>query len=187
MDQIMDNLARHGVLILFVVILAEQIGLPIPGLAFLMAAGALAGVGGLNFWILLAVSTVASMLSDNVWFYLGRKRGSRILKLLCRISLEPDTCVRRSEDVFTRFGMKAVLAGKFIPGVGTVAPPMAGIFGVSLPRFLAYDGLASLLYTGSFLLVGFFFSKQLKPVLEALGRMGHWAIVVIAVLLALYI
>src|SRR5258707_5572890 len=117
MDQIMDNLARHGVLILFVVILAEQIGLPIPGLAFLMAAGALAGAGGLNFWVLMAVSTGASMLADNVWFYLGRRRGSRILKLLCPISLEPDTCVRRSGDRFTRFGMKSVLAGHVMSGV----------------------------------------------------------------------
>jgi rhodanese-related sulfurtransferase len=106
---------------------------------------------------------------------------------MCRISIEPDTCVRRTEDVFSRYGMKAVLVGKFVPGVGTVAPPLAGIFGVSLQRFLAYDGAASLLYTGCYLLIGFFFSNQLRPVLEGLGRMGYWAVVVIVLGLVIYI
>jgi membrane protein DedA with SNARE-associated domain/rhodanese-related sulfurtransferase len=187
MDQILDNLARHGALILFVVIFVEQMGLPVPGIPFLLAAGVLSGTGKLNLALLVAVSTAASSLADTVWFYLGRKRGNSILKLFCKISLEPDTCVRRTEDVFSRFGMKAVLVGKFVPGVGTVAPPLAGIFGVSLPRFLAYDGVASVLYTGSFLLIGFFFSNQLKPVLELLGEMGHWAVVVIALALFIYI
>lgn len=187
MDQILDNLARHGLLILFAVILVEQMGLPVPGIPFLLTAGVLAGTGKLNIGWLALVSMVASSLADTVWFYLGRKRGNSILKLFCRISLEPDTCVRRTEDVFSRFGMKAVLVGKFVPGVGTVAPPLAGIFGVSLPRFLAYDGAASILYTGCFLLIGYFFSDQLKVVLIALGRMGHWAVVVIGLALVIYI
>jgi membrane protein DedA with SNARE-associated domain/rhodanese-related sulfurtransferase len=187
MDQILDNLARHGALILFAIIFVEQMGLPVPGVPFLMAAGVLAGAGKMNIVTLLAVTTVASLLADTVWFYLGRKRGTKILKLLCRISLEPDSCVRRTEDVFTKYGMKAVLGGKFVPGVGIVAPPLAGVFGVSLPRFLVYDGIASLLYTGCFLLIGFFFSNQLAPVLEALGRMGRWAAVVILLSLAIYI
>jgi membrane protein DedA with SNARE-associated domain/rhodanese-related sulfurtransferase len=186
-DQILDNLARHGALILFAIIFVEQMGLPVPGIPFLMAAGVLAGTGKVNIGLLAVVSTAGSLLADSVWFYLGRKRGNSILKLMCRISLEPDTCVRRTEDVFSRYGMKAVLVGKFVPGVGTVAPPLAGIFGVSLPRFVAYDGLASLLYTGSFLLIGFFFSNQLTPVLEMLGRMGQWAVVVIVLSLVIYI
>ncbi len=183
----MGNLARHGALIMFAVIFAEQMGLPVPGIPFLMAAGVLAGTGKLNIGLLAVVSTVGSLLADSVWFYLGRKRGNSILKLMCRISLEPDTCVRRTEDVFSRYGMKAVLVGKFVPGVGTVAPPLAGIFGVSLSRFLAYDGVASLLYTGCFLLIGFLFSNQLRPVLEMLERMGHWAVVVIVLALVIYI
>ena len=187
MDQILGNLARHGALILFAVVFVEQMGLPVPAMPFLMAAGVLAGAGKLNIGLLAVVSTVGSLLADSVWFHLGRRRGNSILKLLCRISLEPDTCVRRTEDVFSRYGMKAVLVGKFVPGVGTVAPPLAGIFGVSLPRFLAYDGLASLLYTGCFLLIGFFFSNQLKPVLEGLGRMGQGAVVVILLSLVIYI
>lgn len=187
MDQILDNLARHGALILFAIVFVEQMGLPVPGVPFLMAAGVLAGTGKLNIGMLLGVSTVASLLADTIWFYLGRSRGNKILKLLCRISLEPDSCVRRTEDVFTRFGMKAVLLGKFVPGVGTVAPPLAGIFGVSLPRFLVYDGIASLLYTGCFVLLGFFFSNQLAPILEALGHMGRWAAVVILLTILIYI
>ncbi len=183
----LDNLARHGALILFAIIFVEQMGLPVPGAPFLLAAGVLAGTGKLNIGLLAIMSTVGSLLADTVWFYLGRKRGNSMLKLLCRISLEPDSCVRQTEDVFARYGMKAVLVGKFIPGVGTVAPPLAGIFGVSLPRFVAYDGAASVLYTGCFLLIGFFFSNQLTPILEMLGRMGHWAVVVIALSLVIYV
>lgn len=187
MDQILDNLARHGALILFAVIFVEQMGAPVPGVPFMMAAGVLAGAGKLNIGLLLVVTTVASSLADTIWFFLGRRHGNKVLKLMCRISLEPDSCVRRTEDVFTRFGMKAVLVGKFVPGVGTVAPPLAGIFGVSLPRFFAFDGIASLLYTGCFLLIGFLFSNQLAPILAALGRMGNWAAVVIVLSLLIYI
>ncbi|HTS16862.1 MAG TPA: VTT domain-containing protein [Verrucomicrobiae bacterium] len=187
MDRVLSQMAQHGALILLAVIFVEQIGLPLPGAPFLLAAGTLAGAGKLNFGMLLLSAVVGSMVADAIWFETGRRRGSSVLKLLCRISLEPDTCVRRTEDVFTKYGMKAVLAGKFVPGLGTVAPPLAGIFGVSPRRFLVYDGVASALYTGVFLLLGYFFSNQLEPVLAFLGGMGREAILVVLLLLMIYI
>lgn len=187
MDQILDMLAHHGVPILFAVVFIDQMGLPVPAVPFLLAAGVLAGAGKLNLGVLVVLSTVSSSLADAIWFHLGRIYGIRILSFLCRISLEPDSCVRRSQDVFSRYGMKAVVVGKFVPGLATIAPPLAGISGVSVPRFIAYDGLASLLYAGSFLLLGFLFSNQLQPVLVALGQMGHWAGLLMVGLLVIYI
>ncbi|HVM60788.1 MAG TPA: VTT domain-containing protein [Verrucomicrobiae bacterium] len=186
-DHVLGQLARHGSLILLVVVFLEQIGLPLPGIPFLLAAGTLAGAGKLNVGILLLVAVAACLLADTIWFRLGQRRGHGVLKLLCRISLEPDSCVRRTEDVFTRHGMNAVLAGKFVPGVSTVAPPLAGIFGVSLKRFLVYDAAASVLYAGCFLLLGYFFSNQFQPVLAFLGSMGRQAIIVVLLLLVIYI
>ena len=187
MNHNLDILARHGALILFVVLFVEQIGLPLPAIPFLLAAGTLAGANKLNLGAVIVSAIVGSVLGDLIWFYLGRARGSRILSFLCRISLEPDSCVRRTEDVFSRYGMKAVVMGKFVPGLSTVVPPLAGIVGVSLPRFLAYDSLGSLLYTGCFLLLGFLFSNQLEPLLAGLGQLGHGAVLVVIGLLATYV
>jgi membrane protein DedA with SNARE-associated domain/rhodanese-related sulfurtransferase len=187
MNEILDMLARHGALFLFVIVFIDQMGLPVPAVPFLMAAGVLAGAGKLNLSVLLVLSTIGSLVADLIWFYLGRNYGTRILSFLCRISLEPDSCVRQTQDVFSRHGMKALVGGKFVPGLATIIPPLAGIVGISLPRFFAYDGLGSLLYTGVFLFIGFLFSHQLEPILMALGQMGHWALWLVVALLAAYI
>src|SRR5439155_1467411 len=89
---------------------------------------------------ILVIATVASLLADLIWYYLGRQRGSRVLALLCRLSLEPDSCVRRTENLFARHGTRSLLIAKFVPGLSTVAPPLAGIFGVGVARFVLYGG-----------------------------------------------
>src|SRR5206468_2687757 len=101
------------------------------------------------------------LVADMIWFNLGRRRGQRVLKLLCRISLEPDSCVRRTEGFITKYGLRGVVGAKFIAGLSTIVPALAGATGVSALRFLFFDGLASLLYVGCFILVGVLFSQQL--------------------------
>jgi membrane protein DedA with SNARE-associated domain/rhodanese-related sulfurtransferase len=187
MNEALDSLARHGSLILFFAVFVDQIGLPLPSVPFLLAAGALAGAGRLNWAVIVAVAGLGSLIADTIWFFMGRIQGIRVLKLLCRISLEPDTCVRRTEDIFSRFGMKGVVVGKFIPGLSTVMPPLAGIFKIRLPRFLAYDGFASLLYAGTYVLLGVAFSNQLQPLLDALGQLGFRAVLLVLGVLAIYI
>ena len=110
----------------------EQLGIPLPAGPWLLAAGALAAVGRINWLAALAATTFSSLLANLIWFYLGRYGGHRVLNLLCRISLEPDSCVRRTQDVFTRYGMRGVVVAKFIPGLSTLAPPLAGSSGVRL-------------------------------------------------------
>src|SRR5207249_1687086 len=187
MTETLGFLERHGPGVLFAAVFVEQMGVPLPAAPWLLAAGALAATDNINWFAALAAATFGSLLADLIWFYLGRYGGHRVLNLLCRISLEPDSCVRRTQDVFTKYGMKGVIAAKFIPGLSTLAPPMAGSSGVGAPRFFLFDGASSLLYGGGFILVGVLFSHQLEAVLEALASLGGNALLVVAGLAALYI
>lgn len=149
--------------------------------------GALAAAGKMNWAVALSAATIGSLLADLIWFYLGRYRGQRVLNLLCRISLEPDSCVRRTENLFTRYGMPGVMVAKFVPGLSTLVPPLAGNAGVSTSRFILFDGLGSLLYGGGFILLGAFFSRQLNQIIHALASLGDSALGVLAGLAVLYI
>src|SRR5256714_10638853 len=187
MNETLEFLLRHGAAVVFAAVFVEQVGVPLPAAPWLLAAGALIGTGKMNWPLAVAAAVFGSMFADWIWFYLGRSYGTRVLILLGRISLEPDSCVRRTQDVFTKYGMKGVIAAKFIPGLSTLAPPLAGSSGVGAPRFFLFDGAGSLLYGGGFILVGVLFSHQLEAVLEALASLGGSALLVVAGLAALYI
>src|SRR3989441_675613 len=187
MNETLEFLVRHGTSVLFAAVFVEQMGLPLPAAPWLLAAGALAGIGKMNWFVALNAAVIGSMLADLIWFYFGRHGGQRVLSLLCRISLEPDSCVRRTQDLFTRYGMRGVVMAKFIPGLSTLVPPLAGNSGVSAPRFLFFDGLGSLLYGGVFLFVGVLFKRQLEQVIDALAGLGSSALGVVVGLAALYI
>jgi membrane fusion protein, multidrug efflux system len=180
-------LIRHGLPLVFAAVFLEQMGLPLPAAPWLMAAGALSATGEFNLLSGLAVTVIACLAADAFWFYLGRHRGARVLGLLCRISLEPDSCVRRTQNLFTRYGLRGVLVAKFVPGLGTVAPPLAGMAGVSAGRFLWVDGIGSLLYGGCCFFLGYFFSSQIQQIGEALTGIGGSALALIAASVALYL
>ena len=130
-----DSLAfilKHGYTVLFAFVFAEQVGLPIPAVPMLLAAGALIGSGQFHLGAALATVVVASLAGDLPWYWLGKRRGSSVLSLLCKISLEPDSCIRRTENLFIRWGEKILIVAKFVPGLGTAAPPLAGMFHMSL-------------------------------------------------------
>jgi membrane protein DedA with SNARE-associated domain/rhodanese-related sulfurtransferase len=187
MNETFAFLVRHGTVVLIAAVFVEQMGAPLPAAPWLFAAGALVGTGQMNGFIALGAAAFGSMLADVIWFYLGRIYGNRLLGLLCRISLTPDTCVRRTQDVFTRYGMRGIVGAKFIPGLSTLAPPLAGGSGISVHRFLFFDGLGSVLYVGSFLLVGVLFSHQLEQIIAAFSSLGSSALALVAGLVALYI
>ncbi|HTD88751.1 MAG TPA: DedA family protein/thiosulfate sulfurtransferase GlpE [Candidatus Binatia bacterium] len=187
MTETLEFLVRHGTLVLFAAVFLEQMGVPLPAAPWLLAAGALSGAGRMNWFTGIIAAVLGSLLADLIWFYLGRHGGQRMLTLLCRISLEPDSCVRRTQNLFTRYGMRGVVVAKFIPGLSTLAPPLAGSSGVSTPRFLFFDGLGSLLYVGCFVLAGVLFSRQLEQVIDALTGLGSRALGVVVGLAALYI
>jgi membrane protein DedA with SNARE-associated domain len=180
-------LIRHGYTVIFAFVLAEQLGFPLPAIPVLLAAGAVAGAGHLNFGFVLAAAIVASLLADSFWYELGRRRGIKVLQLLCRISLEPDSCVRRTEEVFVRHGARSLLVAKFIPGINTAAPPLSGIFRMRFSRFLAFDSAGAFLWAGGFLGLGWLFSDQLERVAEEAARLGGWLLVVLVAGAAGYI
>src|SRR3974377_2018518 len=132
-------LIDNGLPLVFVAVFVEQMGLPVPAFPWLLAAGALSAAGKFNLPLGLAVTVIACLIADAFWFYLGRLRGNRVLALLCRISLEPDSCVRRTQNVFTKYGLRGLLVAKFVPGMGTVPPPLAGMSKITAGQFLFVD------------------------------------------------
>ncbi|SLM49408.1 Rhodanese domain protein [Nitrospira japonica] len=187
MQQALDFLLHHIELVVFLTVLAEQVGLPVPGIPLLLAAGAVAGEGQANLAVLTCISVAACLLGDMVWYELGLHRGRQALSLLCRISLEPDACVRRTENFFVAHGVRALVLAKFIPGLSTLAPALAGLFKVSLGRFFLFNGAGSLLWSLSFLLLGYVFSDQIGYVADLAVRFGTTAGIIIAVSLAGYV
>ena len=171
-------LVDHGASVLFWVIFVEQIGLPIPAFPLLIAAGALVGAGKMSLATALLVPVAASLPPDVAWYYVGRVKGVKVLGFLCRISLEPDSCVRSTENLFQHYGSRALLVAKFVPGFSTVAPPLAGIIGMGAASFLLYDTGGILVWAGVSAGVGALFSNQLEPLAELFDQVGGWLLIV---------
>lgn len=172
MNDAVEFLIHHGEAVVFAAVLAEQIGLPVPAVPVLLAAGALAGAGKISLASAILLSLVACFAGDLVWYELGRYRGRQALNLLCRIALEPDSCVRRTENFFGRHGLRSLVLAKFIPGLSTITPALAGLFGVSARQFLLYNGLGALVWSVSFIVPGYLFSQQLESMAEQSARFG---------------
>ncbi len=187
MNETLEFLVRHGYLVLFVWVLAEQAGLPVPSAPILLAAGALAGKHRMNLLAVVALPVLAVAICDALWYQLGRRRGAKVLKLLCRISLEPDSCVRRTQVSFERHGAWALVFAKFIPGLNAMAPPLAGIIRMSWRRFLLFDGLGAAFWAGAYIGTGFVFTGELETVAAHLTFMGRGLFALLLAGLASYI
>jgi membrane protein DedA with SNARE-associated domain/rhodanese-related sulfurtransferase len=168
-------------------VLLETLGMPIPSLPVLLVAGAQSVDQPIYGAYALALSTAACLLADLAWFWAGRHFGFRILKLLCRISLSPDTCVRQTESVFERRGPATLIVARFVPGLATVAPPLAAALGFRLTTYLVYNGIGAALYCGAGLIGGFIFHSQIDWLLERLSALGGHATIVVTLLFLLYI
>ena len=189
MEALIALMVDHAVAVVFVVTLAARVGLPVPAAPVLVVAGGIAAIAEPVLLFAMVGSTlVANVLGDAVWFYTGRVYGYHFMRLLCKISISPDSCVRRSESLITRWGGLSLVAAKFVPGVSVVAPPMAGALGMSSWRFLAFETVAALLWAGVFLALGWLFREQIQAVLDALANAGGVAtaalVVVVAAMLA---
>jgi membrane protein DedA with SNARE-associated domain/rhodanese-related sulfurtransferase len=187
MEQVLDFLLQHIEMVVFLTVFVEQIGLPLPAIPVLLAAGAVAGDGQASVMLLTALSVAACLLGDIVWFELGRHRGRQTLALLCRIALEPDACVRRTENFFLIHGIRALILAKFIPGLSTLAPALAGLFRISIGRFLLFNGAGALLWSFAFILLGYVFSDQIAYVAELAVQFGETTTAIIVVGLASYL
>jgi membrane protein DedA with SNARE-associated domain/rhodanese-related sulfurtransferase len=180
-------LLRHGYLLLFFYVLAVAIGIPVPADPFMLLMGALVGNGQYTFLGALVTAVVPAVLGDALWYRLGRSRGRSVLGLLCKLSLEPDTCVRKTEAAFASRGWRALLFAKFVPGMSLVSVSLAGISGMPYRRFLFADTAGCFLWAGAYLAIGRIFHRQVDAVVSLLGLFGRRAGLVAACLVALYI
>ena len=187
MNELTQILMGHGGPVLFAIVFAEQAGLPLPSAPWLLAAGALSATGNLNPVLALAMTSLACVVADSIWFYVGRRGGQRVLRLFCRLSLAPNACVGRTKGLFTRHGLQALVAAKFIPGLGAVMPPLAGALGVRTGRFLLLDALGSLFYGGFYIAAGFVFRNQLQDIVATLNQLGFSTLLLTLVLVPGYI
>ena len=184
MAQLMSLLVQNAIAIVFAASFAARLGLPVPAAAVLVVSGALLAAGNVSVAGVVLAAVLANLLGDGAWFYAGRRFGYRFMRLLCRISLSPDSCVRRGESLIGRWGGLSLVAAKFVPGVSVVAPPMAGALGMPVWRFIVFDIGAALVWTGLFLGLGWIFRDQIQDVLAMLAQAGGIATVALVVVLA---
>jgi len=182
-----EFLVRHGYAIVFVWILLDQAGVPLPAVPLLVAAGALAADGRLDAGLVIVVSVIASLLGDFLWYELGRRYGRRVLGFLCRITLEPETCVRSTENAFRRHGAFTIVFAKFVPGLGTAARPLAGTTRMPAAVFLWLDALGALIWTAVFVAVGWLLGDRIEALADHLAATGTWLLVAFVGLVVLLV
>lgn len=185
---------RFGPAIVFLNVMGSALGLPVPAMPTMIIVGAsiaLMAVNGGAFWPPLAgvlcVAVAGGVIGDLVWFQGGRKYGDKTLKTICKLSLSRDTCVKKTERFFGRWGVRVLLVAKFIPGLSLVSVPLAGAMGVKLRSFLVHDGAGVALWGMVGLTVGVVFAAQLEMVFALISLLGRQAVMAVAVLLAVYV
>ena len=187
MEAVTGLLAQHGLLLVFANVLLTQGGVPVPSTPMLIVAGALIAQGQLAFAPALGVATLATLIGNIPWYLAGRRYGYAVLRTMCRISIEPDSCVQRTEDVFGRWGAVSIIVGKYIPGFATIAPPLAGAMKLGFPRFLVYTAISAVLWAVVPLLAGVIFHAEVQWLLLRLEDIGLGALVLAAAIVAVYV
>jgi membrane protein DedA with SNARE-associated domain len=187
MPGLMQFLAEYGVAFVALNVFAEALGIPVPSVPTLVVVGALARSGQISAVLVVAAALVAALTADTIWYTIGRRYGGGALRIVCKLSLSPDACVRQTESLFTRLGARALLICKFVPGLSAVSTPLAGASGMPLRVFLLADGAGSLLWVGTSVTVGALLHHRIDQALDALASLGGWATAVVLGLLALYV
>jgi membrane protein DedA with SNARE-associated domain/rhodanese-related sulfurtransferase len=186
-EDLIASIGQYGLLIVFINVLVDQIGLPVPAVPTLVIAGALAADGRLPAAALFFWSVTACVMADCGWYFIGQTYGIRVLRLLCRISLEPDSCVSQTQTRFERWGINSLVIAKFIPGLAIIAPPLAGAMRIGWGRFIALSTVGAALWVGCAMAAGMLFRPQIAVMLRHLGQIGSIAAMLAGAALASYI
>jgi len=165
----------------------EQTGFPVPSVPLLLGVGALSADGQFSFAAALLIALLASLPADAVWYQLGKRRGYGVLRVLCRISLEADSCVKRTTTIFQRYGLGTLVLAKFIPGLSTVAPPMAGMLKMSTTRFILLDGAGATLWATAYLALGVVFRNELEWIAATVAHTGASLVAIIVLTFGSYL
>ena len=187
MQLLLTLIEQYGLWLVFANVLATQLGVPVPAYPTLIAVAAASSRGTFDAAQIVVVAVLASLVADLVWFRAGMRFGRRVLGLMCRISLSPDSCVRQSEDLFDRWGPPSLMFAKFVPGFAAIATSMAGVVRTRLASFVFFDAIGALLWSALPVALGWFFRDAIDDVFEALGQAGRWGAVGLVLLLVLYV
>ena len=187
MELLLRLITEYGLLLVFVGVLVEQLGVPLPAYPLLMVTSALAARGQFNVIALLGTAVAACLIADTTWYLIGRALGRRVLRILCRISLSPDGCVRQTESVFTRFGAASLMVAKFVPGFASVATALAGAMRIRRTPFLVFALIGATLWVSVALTLGWLFSPAIDDIVNTLAQLGRWGLMLIALAAALFV
>ena len=190
MDFILSELARHGYAILFASVFLEAIGFPVPAAIALLLAGAASAHGSLSAVATFGGAFLIILLCDSLMFLLGRNTGWWLLGLLCRFTVNPESCILRSADAFYKRGRALLVFAKFVPGINTMAPPLAGSMNMRWTQFFGLDAVGAALYVGAYWSLGFLFGDAVDPIkrtMQNFSRMGGWIAFVLVTGYLLYL
>jgi membrane protein DedA with SNARE-associated domain/rhodanese-related sulfurtransferase len=187
MQNLISSIGHYGLVIVTLNVLLDQIGLPVPAVPTLVVAGAISAGGQMSLSAVFACSVIACLTADCGWYLVGEKYGIRVLKMLCQVSLEPDSCVSQTQIRFERWGINSLVIAKFIPGLAIIAPPMAGALRIGWLRFVFLSACSAVLWVGSGLVAGVLFKSQIERVLLHLSEFGSITAAGIVILLIAYI
>lgn len=187
MEALIHIIEVYGLWVVFISVLLDQGGLPTPSYAPMIVTAALATNAGEPLWPILLVGAVAALIADIVWFTGGRHYGAQLLRLMCRISISPDSCVGTTRRIYEKFGAPSLILAKYIPGFAAVSTTLAGQAGTSWSRFLLFDFLGSVLWVSGAIILGATFHEAVEVLLNTLEDLGHIALVMLLVALALFL
>jgi membrane protein DedA with SNARE-associated domain/rhodanese-related sulfurtransferase len=187
MSQLINLILEFGLGLVFLNVLVEQAGLPVPAYPTLIVAGAYLAGDGNAILALLGTAVAAAVIADSCWYVAGSRFGMRVLRMLCRISLSPDSCVTQTESIFMRFGPASMLFAKFVPGFASVATAMAGAVGIRYWKFLLFDTLGALLWVGVAVMLGGLFREAIADILDTLQALGKYGLMLVIAALAAYV
>ena len=187
MQLLLTSIQQYGLWLVFANVFAVQCGLPVPAYPTLVVVGALSARGDFTAAQVIAVATAASLVADSAWYCAGARHGRRMLRLMCKVSLSPDTCVRQTENIYERWGAPSLIVAKFVPGFAAVATSMAGMVRTRLWSFALFDAIGALLWSGVAVALGWLFRDAVNEILTVLAEAGHWGLLALLVALALFI
>lgn len=173
-------LLNHGYITIFMGLLVEYLGLPIPGELILVFFGALVYWGKIELWIVLATGLAAMLLADHIWFFAGQRGGKKWLKVMCRATLGSSQCMSRTEHFFQKYGPASLLFAKFLPGIRLFAMPMAGMTGIPYQRFLLFGSLGSLLWLSAAVGAGMLMATQFGATVVRIQRTAGMLVLIFA-------
>ncbi len=187
MELLLHIIEVYGLWVVFLCVLFDQGGLPVPSYPPIIVTAALAVDSGDSLWPILVVASFAAVLADLLWFAGGRRFGASLLRLMCKLSLSADSCVGLTRRIYGHWGPPSLIVSKYVPGFAAVATTLAGEAGISLRRFALYDGIGALLWAGGAVALGAIFHEAVGAVLLELDQLGRYALILLLAAVALFI